>query len=284
LNSVVGVGGVLGALVALLLVGRSRLAGAVGLGIVAWGAPIAMIGLWPNDVGVLFLLGVVGIGNTVVDVAGLTLFQRAVPDQVLARVFGVLESLILASIAIGSLLAPALVAGLGVRGALVVTGAILPTLAALTWRSLERVDASVSVPVRQIGLLRSVPFLAGLPTPTLERLAGSLRPLRVPAGTEVFHQGEEGDRFYVVDTGAVDVVAGGQKIATFGQGYYFGEIALLHGIPRTATVTAASDAELYALDRDEFLAAVTGHAASAEEADAVVGRRLRALRAGVASL
>ncbi|MDQ2981462.1 MAG: cyclic nucleotide-binding domain-containing protein, partial [Actinomycetota bacterium] len=132
--------------------------------------------------------------------------------------------------------------------------------------------------------LRGVPFLAGLPTPTLERLAEKLQPVELKAGTVVFRQGEEGDRFYVVARGAVDVVADGRKLASFGESYYFGEIALLHGVPRTATVTAASDVELYALERDDFLAAVTGHAPTAEQAGAVIGRRLRGLRAGVVSL
>jgi len=284
LNSAVGIGGVIGALFALMLVGRRRLAGAFGLGIVAWGVPIALIGIWANSIAAFVFLAVLGIGNTVVDVAALTLLQRAVPDEVLGRVFGVLESLILATIGLGSILAPALVSLLGIRGALIATGAILPTLAALTWRSLVAIDAAVEVPAEQIALLRGVPFLAGLPTPTLERLAEKLQPVELKAGTVVFRQGEEGDRFYVVAGGAVDVVAEGRKLASFGEGYYFGEIALLHGIPRTATVTAASDVELYALERDDFLAAVTGHAPTAEQADAVIGRRMRALRAGVVSL
>jgi MFS family permease len=284
LNSAVGVGGVIGALFALMLVGRRRLAGTFGLGIVAWGVPIALIGIWANSVAALVFLAVLGIGNTVVDVAALTLLQRAVPGEILGRVFGVLESLILATIGLGSVLAPLLVSLLGVRGALIATGAILPALAALTWRSLVAIDAAVEVPAQEIALLRGVPFLAGLPTPTLERLAEKLEPVALGAGTVVFRQGEEGDRFYVVARGAVEVVAGGRRLASFGEGYYFGEIALLHGVPRTATVTAASDVGLYALERDDFLAAVTGHAPTVEQADAVIGRRLSALRAGVASL
>ena len=284
LNSAVGIGGVIGALFALMLVGRRRLAGAFGLGIVAWGVPIALIGIWANSIAAFVFLAVLGIGNTVVDVAALTLLQRAVPDEVLGRVFGVLESLILATIGLGSILAPALISLLGLRGALVATGALLPALAALTWRRLVAIDAAVEVPAEQIALLRGVPFLAGLPTPTLERLAEKLQPVELQAGTVVFREGEEGDRFYVVASGAVDVVAEGRKLASFGEGYYFGEIALLHGVPRTATVTAASDVELYALERDDFLAAVTGHAPTAEQADAVIGRRLSALRSGVVSL
>ncbi|MDQ3890519.1 MAG: MFS transporter, partial [Actinomycetota bacterium] len=189
LNSVIGVGGLLGALAALGLVARQRLASDFGLGIVLWGAPIALIGLWPNAHAALVLLALVGVGNTIVDVAGYTLLQRAVRDEVLARVFGVLESVILAAVAVGALIAAPLVSGLGARGALVVTGAFLPLLAALTWRRLRRIDASLVAPERELALLRAVPIFAPLPPPVLEQLASSLVPLRVAAGKEVFRQG-----------------------------------------------------------------------------------------------
>jgi CRP-like cAMP-binding protein len=82
----------------------------------------------------------------------------------------------------------------------------------------------------------------------------------------------------------VDVSSGGQHVATLGPGDYVGEIALLRDVPRTATVKAKSDVDLYALGRDEFLSAVTGHAASAEAADAVIANRLAGLRPGIASI
>ena len=97
-------------------------------------------------------------------------------------------------------------------------------------------------------------------------------------------EGEPGDRFYVVASGEVEVAAAGKPLRTLGPGEYFGEIALLRPVPRTATVIARADAELLTLDRDEFVAAVTGHPESREAADAVIGARLGTLRAGMASL
>jgi CRP-like cAMP-binding protein len=100
----------------------------------------------------------------------------------------------------------------------------------------------------------------------------------------VFAAGERGDRFYVIDDGEVEVSADDRRLAVGGPGAYFGEIALLRDVPRTATVTARSDVSLYLLDRDEFVAAVTGHASSREAADAVVASRLSSLRPDIGSL
>ena len=284
LNSAIGVGGLVGGIVALALIGRRRLAADFGLGILLWGVPLTLIGVFPNSALALVLLGLIGIGNTIVDVAGLTLLQRSVRDEVLARVMGVVESLFVATVGIGAGLAPLLIAAIGVRGALMVTGALLPVLAALFWRRLQAIDAQAILPERELRLLRRIGIFAPLPSTTLEQLASSLSPVGVAAGEQVFRQGDGGDRFYVVESGEPDVDIDGRRANVLGPGDYFGEIALLRDVPRTATVRAASDAQLYALDRDEFIGAVTGHAESAEAADAVIGARLGSLRSGIASV
>jgi MFS family permease len=282
LNSAVGVGGLLGALVALGLAGR-RLAPGFALGLLLWGLPIALMGVWPSLWLALLLLGLVGVGNTLVDVAGQTLLQRTVADEVLARAFGVLESLLLGTLALGAAVAPLLISGLGIRLALLATGLLLPLLTLLTWRRLVTIDTAARVPNRELALLRAVPIFAPLPAATLEGLASHLVRLRVPAGTQLFQQGDPGDRFYMISTGEADVAVDGRHKA-LGPDDYFGEIALLRDLPRTATVTAQTDLELYALGREEFVAAVAGHPPSAEAADTVIATRLSSLRPGVASV
>ncbi len=284
LNSAVGIGGLLGAGAALMLVGRRRLAADFGAGLVLWGLPIAAIALWPEPPAAVLLLAVVGLGNTIVDVAGLTLLQRAVRDEVLARFFGVLESLVVLTIGIGAVLAPLLIDGLGIRGALAATGALLPLLAVLSWRSLNQIDRETAPPGAELDLLRGVPSSRPCPRPRSSTWRGAWCPCSVAAGDEVFHQGETGDRFYVIRAGEVEVTADGRTLTTLGPGGYFGEIALLRPVSRTATARATAATELLALERDEFIGAVTGHPASAEAADAVIGARLGSVRTGLASL
>lgn len=282
LNSAVGIGGLVGAVVAAALIGR-RLTTNFLFGIALWGIPIALIGVFPEPAPALIFLGLVGLGNTLVDVSAFTLLQRAVPDEVLARVFGAVQGLWVATIGIGAIAAPLLIAAVDIRGALMVTGALLPILATLLRGRLSELDV-VPAPERELALLRGIDLFAPLPAPTLESLAGALTPVRLRAGEEVFRQGDIGDRFYIVADGEVEIVADGRVVAVTGPGGYFGEIALLRDVPRTATVRGKTDVELLALDREDFIAAVTGHAASAETADAVIASRLASLRPGLASV
>jgi MFS family permease len=284
LNSAVGVGGLLGAVAAFALVGRQRLASDFAIGLILWGFPIALIGIFPQPPVALVLLAIVGVGNTVVDVAAITLLQRTVPDEVLTRVFGVVQSVFVGTLGLGAILAPLAIEAVGIRWSMVITGALLPLLAGTLWRRISELDAEALAPTRELALLRAIPLFKPLPASTIDHLASSLAAVHATAGSEIIRQGEPGDRFYVIAAGEVEVSADGERIGVLGPGDYFGEIALLRDVPRTATVTAKSDVELFALDRDEFLAAVTGHAASIEAADGIVASRLAELKPGAATL
>ena len=281
LTSSIGVGALVGAIGSFALVGRRRLGPPFIVGILLFGVPLALIGVWPTTVAALLLLGLVGAGNTLVDVAGFTLLQRAVPDEVLARVFGVVQMLWLGSMGLGAIVIAPIADGLGGRAALIVAGAFLPAVVVLLGTRVLTIDAAAEGPAPdQLALLRSIPIFAPLPGTPLEHLAARLIPVRLDAGAAVVRQGERGDRFYIVVEGKVDVSADGKPVATLGPGGYFGEIALLRDVPRTATVTAGTPVTLYALEREDFVAAVTSHAPSAAAADAVVGARLAALGPG----
>ena len=281
LNAAVGVGGVLGALAVAALVGRKRLAADFGLGIFIWGVPIALIAVSSNQVFVLVLLAVNGIGNTIVDVSGMTLLQRSAPDEVLARVFGVLESVLLLTVGLGAVVAPLLLSWLGTRGTLIVAGSLLPVAMIPAWPRLNAIDRAAEVPVERLDFLRANPIFAPLPESTLEQLAHALEEVSAPAGEEIVRQGDRGDRFYLVKRGALDVYVDGELVQSLEPGDSFGEIALLRDVPRTATVRARTDVVLYALDRRHFLAAVTGFGPSLSAAEGVIGMRLGTGRAGI---
>jgi MFS family permease len=241
---------------------------------VLFGLPLALVASSKNEGLALVLLAGVGIGNTLADVSGMTLLQRVTPPAVVGRVFGVLESILLLTVAFGAAVAPALVSGLGTRGALLVSGLLLPALVVPSFGVLRRIDAAAAVPGPEVDLLRAVPFFTALPETAVERLASAAARVQVSAEEEVVKQGETGDRFYVVAAGELGVIVDRAEVTTLHDGDYFGEIALLRDVPRTATVRAHRDSTLLALDRDDFLTAVNGYAPSLSSAEAVVGLRL----------
>jgi MFS family permease len=283
LTSALGVGGILGGVVAGGLAGRRRLALAFAGAMLLWAVPMLAIAASPAVGVAIVAMGVIGIGNTVGDVCVITLMQRAVPDDLLARVFAVLESVIVGTLALGGLVAPFLIDAFGPRGALVAAGLFLPVATLLARPELARIDGRSAAPA-QLDLLRRPPLFQPLNPATLEQLAAKLYPVAVPAGEAVFAQGDPGDRYYLIAAGEADVLVDGAFVRTLHEGEGLGEIALLRDAPRTATITARTDLELQALDRDDFLAAVTGHAASAAAADGVVASHLARARPALASI
>jgi MFS family permease len=270
LTAAIGAGAVLGSLAASLLVGTRRLGAWFAVGVALWGTPVALIGVFPQKVAALALLASVGVGNSLIDLAGFTLLARLASDEVLARVFGVLESMVALFIGVGAIAASVLVDLAGVRPALVSVGLICPILAVASWHRLRRMDSSIGVRDHDIDMLHTVAMLNVLPLPAIEQLARGLEPVDIPAGHVVFRQGDVGDHYYVIESGDAEVVGDGQVVTTLGPGAGFGEIALLRRIRRTATVRATSELRLKALGSDHFLPVVLGYTPSAREAGTAV--------------
>ena len=273
LTAALGAGGIVGAFTSVALVGR-RLAAPFGIGLLLWGIPIAALSLWPNKIWALVMLALVGIGNSVEDVGGFSLLQRINHDEVLARVLGVVWGLAMAGVALGSVVGPPLVDAIGIRGAAAGIGLFLVGLVVLSWRRLNSIDRAVAAPVHELAAIDKVSIFRGLSVMAKERLAGSLVEVSYPAGTAIVRKGETGDRFYIVIDGEVQATEGGRPLEWKGSPGYFGEIALLRDVPRTVTITARTAVRLYALERDDFLAAVTGYSSAMEAGEAVVAERL----------
>jgi MFS family permease len=271
LTAAVGAGGVIGAVVSSTIHG-SRLARVFSLSLLGWGLPIVLMAPSPQLVGALVLLAVVGASNSIEDVSGFTLLQRAIRDDALSGVLGLIWGAAMGALAVGSIATPILVRELGARTAFVLVGVLLPVLTIASYRRMRALDTE-TVPTRQQLLVDDVPIFAPLSLAAKERLATKLAAVDAGAGETIVRAGEVGDRFYIVDSGTVRIgLDGGEKEC--GAGEYFGEIALLRDVPRTATVTAATETRLYALERADFLAAVTGHALAEAAAEDVVGERL----------
>lgn len=273
LDAMVGVGGLVGGFAALMLATRGRLASDFGIGVILWSAPLLLVVAVPELATVLVVMVLLGVGNSIVDINAFTIMQRLVPDQVMGRVFGAVDSVLIAGMALGSLAMPLLINTVGLETGLLVLGGSVTALAVVCLPALRRIDAVALAP-EGLELLRSVDLFGPLPERSIERLARSATVVEVAAGGAVFERGDDGDRFYVIQSGEAEVVLHDGRRTRLGPGDAFGEIALLRDLPRQATVCAATDLTLRAIGRSVFLRVVTGHSETEASADRSISRLL----------
>jgi MFS family permease len=272
LQAATGVGAVVGALLALALAGRRRTAADFGLGLACFGAPLLALAALPHTWAAIVALGLLGIGNSVVDISAVTLIQRIASAGVAGRVFGLFEAAAVGGLGVGSVLTPLLLHVVGVRWTLAVAGAILPLLSVVMRRALASIDAGAVVPEAQLAAIATVPFLDVLPLQKKEALAAALEHFERPASSTLFSAGDRGDRLYILTRGTIEIdLPSGPKVEQAPA--FVGEIALLRDVPRTATVRVVADSTFWSLDGQHFLDAVTGHSRSRSTADALVASR-----------
>ena len=276
LNVAAGIGSIAGAFVVAALATRRRLAGGFALGLLLSSIPLALTAAVSSLGPALALIGVLGVGAVFCQVNSVTLLQRSAENEVMGRVFAVLECLILTGLAAGSIAAPGIVSWLGLKGALIASGLCVPVLLVPLWPSLRRIDDEAVIAEEPLKLLRRIEIFAELPEPLLERLAAGATSVSVETGQVVVSRGEVGNHFYAIASGQAAVELEDGSARELGPGEGFGEIALLRDVPRTATVRAVEPLRIYAIERDEFLAAVTGHAPTLASAENIVLSRLPA--------
>jgi MFS family permease len=261
-----GAGGVVGGAVLLLLVSRAGYGRAFAIGALLFGAVLAVTGYGGVAVAIIAMVPL-GLGFALIEGSIMGVIPRLADDAVIGRVYGVCEVSYAGFGALGAVIAPLLLHLVGVPGTFAVLGVAYLAVVLAVIRQLGRLDQGEQVAERVRGLLHGVPFLTPLPLPQLERLVRGARPVALQAGDVPLRAGDVGEDFFVIDQGEVEIVEYNRKC---GPGTGFGEIALLRDVPRTATVRAIGDVQLWAVDRPAFLTAVGAVDAVRTAADDVV--------------
>jgi len=275
LNAAVGAGGLAAASLTAFLVGRHPLSPTLVVSLLASVGALALVAVHPSTALAVVLFIGVGAGTAVFSATGHTLMQRAAPADAIAGSFAVVEAFMDLGLGLGGVLAWVGVQLVGPRAALIAPAMAAVALLAALGRNIRQVDASATVPQVEIRLLRSIRIFAPLPAPTIELVARELERVAVSAGTRVITEGDPGDRYYAVADGELDITRQGGPLLRVGRGDGFGEVALVRDVPRTASVTAATDCLLYSLDGDVFMETVTANASAGRVAVEVVDGHLR---------
>ncbi|WP_457255405.1 MFS transporter [Pedococcus sp. P5_B7] len=275
LDSMLGVGALVGGFVALSRASRQQLGLDFCVGVVLWSLPLVLVLVWPTVAVAVLVMLLLGLANPLVDVNLDTLLQRLTPDHLLGRVFGTLDSAYIASMAVGAGVMPLLIALVGLQWGMALLGLLVTAMVVPAVPRMRRLDLTLRAP-EGLPLVESVPMFAPLDRTALEGLARQLTRVEVAAGALVFDEGEEGDQFFIIESGAVEIWHDGVLLRTEYAGDYFGEIALLRQVPRTAQVRAVEPTVLRGLGRRAFLDAVLGNVEAVTAAETVMARRILA--------
>ncbi len=275
LDAVLGVGAIVGGMLAISRSAKGRLGFDMAVGVALWSMPLALVTIWPSPVTCFTAMALLGLGNPLVDVNLDTIVQRLSPDEVLGRVFGALEACFITTMALGALVMPFLIDWMGLRLALLVVALPVASVAVLGLPAMIRLDGRMKRPAN-LSLWAGIDIFAPLPPAGLESLARAADRVTFSAGQVLVREGEDSDRFFVIASGLVQVTQAQRVLREEGPGEYFGEIGLLRDVPRTATITALEETVVEAIDRQEFLDAVTGHREARLAAENVATRRLAA--------
>lgn len=289
LYAAIGVGGIAFAGFAHRLADRSEAGLVLALASVLCGLPMATIALVGEPRLALVVLLVEGAAMIVVDVMVVTALQRLLGGDVLGQAFGTLDSLIVAGILAGSVLAPILVSTLSLEVAMVLGGGIVVVAGIGVLSQARAIDASAEAYAGRlrprVAMLRRLEIFQGSSASTLEHLAEVLSEERVDAGEVVIRQGDEADDLFVVGKGTLLVTAASPDgdevtLARLGPGDFFGEIGLLRRVPRTATVRTLSPSHLYRIPGQEFVTIVSEGAVRSGTLTRTAQTRLAALPKG----
>jgi len=274
-----GVGGLIAAIPARRNDGRSTAVLATG-GLIVYALPLMIFATDPPvPVGIAAQV-VRGIGGVLVIASVVSGLQLAVPSAVAGRIFGMTQSLVLAGTCLGAVVAPALITLVGFRATMIVGAAIPIGLQFVLAPALHRFDKGQADLIAQLeprlAVLRSVDLLHAASRATLYEIADGIEEVDVAPDTVIIREGDQADALYILVSGTVEASAlhDGRQVhlRNMHAPDYFGEIGLIHGVPRTATVTSREPAHLWRVPADFFLSAVASSGVSGALSDMVFVR------------
>ena len=283
LLAAVGAGGLAAAPFASRLAAGARAGTALAVSGVFLGGPLIFLSLVREPAVAFALMFVEGIGNVTFEVLAITLLQRLVAGEAVGRVFGLQDSVTAVTQVLGTVMAPVLVAVAGLQWALVVAGGSLLAVAIACVPAFARGDAAQVVRRQRLAPvveeLATLSLFDGAAVASLERLAGETREKVVSAGTAVVVEGDEPDDLYVIRAGRFEVSAAGELaqatvVNEMGPGEWFGEIGLVTGTARTATVTATTDGVLWQIPGPAFADALAAEVVLADPLRRGISNRL----------
>ena len=256
----IGIGGVIGAIISSSVALRPNLGPSLVIGATVLGGGLIFLGLTELLPMAMLAVAIAAGGTLITEVVGTTVFQRVVPDEIRGRTLGAMQTITTLTYAAGSFLMPVLVTTIGAPvvftvGGVAIIATSFATLALVGPNFRRDVDAATATLLR----VSRLPVFAGVSPAALEVAAGRLQPVQVAAGTVVIREGDPADRFYIIESGsyAVDQIDRGtgvpRRLRSMGPDEVFGELGLMRGTPRTASVTAISEGRLLALDGADFL-------------------------------
>lgn len=282
LVAAVGVGGLIAAPFIPRIAARPRLVLPFVIANMLGGIPLMLLSLPRSVWAAVALLIVEGCGVIAYEVLLITLLQRVVRRDMLGRIFGLQEALVIGSQLLGAVAAPVVIDAIGLQAALVLLGATLTAASVALWIPMGRADDAAEARARRlapfVAEIRGLGIFDGVPQALLEQVAFAIEEREVSAGRTVIREGDEADLLFIIRAGrfiATTSAEGDDRVlSTMGPGEWFGEIGLLRRSRRTATVRAQTDAVVWSVPGDVFLEAVEGGSAVADPLQRTMLRRL----------
>jgi predicted MFS family arabinose efflux permease len=258
LYAAVGIGGIVAAGLAHRSADRPQQGLALAVSTLITAAAWAAIAFATTGPVAYALAAIDGAATIVLDVLIVTSLQRMLGNEVLGRVMGAVESMVVGGMLLGSIVAAPLVPLIGVQATVLVIASVVAVAGVLVLVRARQIDARAAGRAELLAplatMLHALDLFEGASRATLEALAEELTLEHVPAGTVVIRQGDEPDDLFIVRDGHLVVTIETKgRVGELAANQYFGEIGLIHRVPRTATVTADVDCDLYRMPGESFL-------------------------------